>query len=584
MALGLALRELYNIHHCTYVQGVLRYGVNMAIPESLVADLVLLNGNVITVDKKESLAQAVAVKGDRIIHVGKDREVRGLVGKSTCFIDLTGKTVLPGFIEPHTHFMSFGIRLKMVNVRTPPNQTISDVLERIRERAKDTPKGEWIQAQGYEHTAIREKRWPTRAELDGAAPDHPLVITYRSSHVWMANSKALELAGINKDTPQPQGGHIDRDPQTGEPTGVLREKAASRPVTRLVPHPSLEELKEGVVEAGKEYLSVGITSTHDAGTGDTPDYYRAYQETIEEGRLKVRVYLMIHDLPYARFYMERDLGLRTGFGNEKLRLGPVKTCSDGSIQVYTCAFYDPYIKSDTNDPTRDPRGVLQVSPEDQKKIILEAHGKGYQVAIHAQGDRGIDVALDAIENAMEKHPRENARHRIEHCQCVTPKGLERMKRMGVIASFYPHHIWYWGDRHISDFLGMERASKIDPMKSAVNMGVVTIAHSDTPIALPKDPLFATDPLFGMWCAVNRKTRAGVLLGPEERLTPMEAIRCYTVNAAYASFEENLKGSIEEGKLADFVVLSESPLVVDPWEIRNIKVEKTIVGGEIVYEA
>jgi len=584
VALGLALRELYNIHHCTYVQGVLRYGVNMAIPESLVADLVLLNGNVITVDKKESLAQAVAVKGDRIIHVGKDREVRGLVGKSTCFIDLTGKTVLPGFIEPHTHFMSFGIRLKMVNVRTPPNQTISDVLERIRERAKITPKGEWIQAQGYEHTAIKEKRWPTRAELDGAAPDHPLVITYRSSHVWMANSKALELAGINKDTPQPQGGHIDRDPQTGEPTGVLREKAASRPVTRLVPHPSLAELKEGVIEAGKEYLSVGITSTHDAGTGDTPDYYRAYQETIEEGRLKVRVYLMIHDLPYARFYMERDLGLRTGFGNEKLRLGPVKTCSDGSIQVYTCAFYDPYIKSDTNDPTRDPRGVLQVSPEDQKKIILEAHGKGYQVAIHAQGDRGIDVALDAIENAMEKHPRENARHRIEHCQCVTPKGLERMKRMGVIASFYPHHIWYWGDRHISDFLGMERASKIDPMKSAVNLGVVTIAHSDTPIALPKDPLFATDPLFGMWCAVNRKTRAGVLLGPEERLTPMEAIRCYTVNAAYASFEENLKGSIEAGKLADFVVLAESPLVVDPWEIRNIKVEKTIVGGEAVYEA
>ena len=158
-----------------------------------------------------------------------------------------------------------------------------------------------------------------------------------------------------------------------------------------------------------------------------------------------------------------------------------------------------------------------------------------------------------------------------------------MRRMRVIASFY-HHMWYWGDRHISDFLGMERASKIDPMKSAVNLGVVTIAHSDTPIALPKDPLFATDPLFGMWCAVNRKTRAGVLLGPEERLTPMEAIRCYTVNAAYASFEENLKGSIEAGKLADFVVLAESPMAVDPWEIRNIKVEKTIVGGEVLYEA
>jgi predicted amidohydrolase YtcJ len=555
----------------------------MAMLENMYADLVLLDANVITVDRADSVAQAVAVKGDRIIHVGSTGEVRSLVGQHTRVLVLKNKTLLPGFIEPHTHFMSFGSRLRMVNVRTPPNETIADVLERIKERAEVTPRGEWIQAQGYEHTAIREKRWPTRAELDSAAPGHPLVITYRSSHVWMANSQALELAGISKDTPQPQGGHIDRDPQTGEPTGVLREKAASKPITRLLPHPTLEELKEGVIQAGKEYLSVGITSTHDAGTGDTPDHYRAYQETIEEGKLKVRVYLMIHDLPYARFYMERDLGLRTGFGNDRLRLGPVKTCSDGSIQVYTCAFYEPYITSDTIDPNKDSRGVLQVLPEDQKRIVQEAHSKGYQLAIHAQGDRGIDVALDAIEAAMEKYPRPDPRHRIEHCQGVSREGLERMKRLGVIASFYPHHLWYWGDRHISEFLGMERASRLDPMKSAMDLGIVTIAHSDTPIALPKDPLFATDPLFGMWCAINRKTRAGVVLGPEERISPMQGIRAYTINAAYASFEENIKGSIETGKLADFVVLSQSPLEVDPWEIRNIQVEKTVVGGEIVYD-
>ncbi|MFQ5684399.1 MAG: amidohydrolase [Candidatus Binatia bacterium] len=556
----------------------------MTIPESMYSDLVLLNGNVITVDQENRVAQAVVVKSEHIAHVGTSEEARSFIGNGTQVFDLKGKTVLPGFIEPHTHFMSFGIRLRMVNVRTPPNNTIADVLDRIKERAAVTPKGEWIQAQGYEHTAIKERRWPTRSELDAAAPDHPLVITYRSSHVWMANNKALAMAGITKDTPQPKGGHIDKDPETGEPTGVLREKAASRSVTRLLPHPTVEQLKEGVVQAGKEYLAVGITSTHDAGTGDTPAYYRAYQEAIEEGRLKVRVYLMIHDLPYARFYMERDLGLRTGFGNERLRLGPVKTCSDGSIQVYTCAFYKPYIKSDTTDPTKDPTGVLQVSPEEQKRIVLEAHSKGYQVAIHAQGDRGIDVALDAIENAMEKYPRPNPRHRIEHCQCATRVALERMKRLGVIASFYPHHIWYWGDRHVSEFLGMERSSRIDPMKSANDLGVVTIAHSDTPIALPKDPLFATDPLFGIWCAVNRKTRGGLVLGPEERVTPMEAIRAYTINAAYASFEEDLKGSIETGKLADLVVLSESPLTGDPLKIRDIKVEKTIVGGEITHEA
>lgn len=556
----------------------------MTLPESLFADTVLLNGNVITVDEKNPTAEAIAVKGDKILHVGSNDEVRGCAGSRTRVMDVKGKTVLPGFIEPHTHFMSFGSRLRMVNVRTPPNRTISDVLERIKERARKTAKGEWIQAQGYEHTAIEEKRWPTRAELDSAAPEHPLVITYRSSHVWMANSKALQLAGIDKHTPQPEGGHIDKDPRTGEPTGVLREKSASRPVTSLVPHPTLADLKEGVILAGKEYNAVGITSTHDAGTGDTPDYYRAYQETLEEGKLKVRVYLMIHDLPYKRFYMERDLGLRTKFGSDWLRLGAVKTCSDGSIQVHTCAFYEPYITSDTEDPTKDPRGVLQVSPEEQKRIVLEAHSKGYQVAIHAQGDRGIDVALDAIENAMERHPRENSRHRIEHCQGVTRDALKRMKRLGVIASFYPHHLWYWGDRHISDFLGMERASRLDPMRSAIDQGLVTVAHSDTPIALPKDPLFATDPLFGIWCAVNRKTRAGVQLGADECITPMEGICAYTINAAYAAFEENIKGSIEAGKLADLVVLGEDPLAADPWEIRHIPVEKTIVGGDVVFEA
>jgi len=518
------------------------------------------------------------------MYVGSNEEVRSCAGKQTQVIDVHGKTVLPGFIEPHTHFMSFGIRLRMVNVRTPPNNNIGDVLARIHERAATTPKGEWIQAQGYEHTAIAEKRWPTVAELDSAAPDHPLVITYRSSHVWMTNSLGLGLAGINRDTPQPEGGHIDKDPRTGEPTGVLREKAASRPITSLVPHPTLADLKEGVELAGKEYNSVGITSTHDAGTGDTPDYYRAYQETIDEGKLKVRVYMMIHDLPYKRFYMERDLGLRTGFGSDWLRLGAVKTCSDGSIQVHTCAFYEPYITSDTEDPTKDPRGVLQVSPEDQKKIMLEAHSKGYQLAVHAQGDRGIDVTLDAIENAMSKVPRADARHRIEHCQGVTQDALKRMQRLGVIASFYPHHLWYWGDRHITDFLGMERASRLDPMRSAIDLGVVTVAHSDTPIALPKDPLFATDPLFGIWCAVNRKTRAGVQLGADECITPMEGIRAYTINAAYAAFEEKTKGSIRAGKLADLVVLGDNPLTVDPWEIRNVPVEKTIVGGEIVYEA
>ncbi|HIJ54841.1 MAG TPA: amidohydrolase [Deltaproteobacteria bacterium] len=550
----------------------------------LSADLVITGGHVITVNPKGETAEAVAVLGDKIVAVGKADEIAPLIGDTTEVIRLNGQTVLPGFIEPHTHFMMYGIWARWVNAKTPPNENIPQLLERIEKKVAETPKGEWITGYGLEEGAFEEKRWPARDELDAVAPDNPLYIRHRSGHASIANSRALALAGLDESTPQTEGGHMDRDPKTGRLTGVLREKAAFNSVQNLIPPSTKDQMKDGIIEAGSLYATAGITSTHDAGADTRPDTYRAYQEAIDEGRLKTRVYLMIRDRPYDHYYMKRDLGLRTGFGNDRLRLGPVKTCTDGSIQVFTCAFYDPYITLESESTRRNPRGVLQMSPSETNDIVLEAHQKGYQVAIHAQGDYGIDVAIDAIQYAMWKHPRPDPRHRIEHCQCVTPEGLTRMQRLGIIGSFYPHHTWYWADRHISTFIGMERASRIDPMKSAINAGVVTIAHSDAPIAGIGDPIFGADPLFGIWCAVNRKTRNGVLLGPEERITPMEGIRAYTINAAYASFEENIKGSIEPGKLADFVVLSENPCEVDPWEIRNVKVERTIIGGETVYQA
>jgi predicted amidohydrolase YtcJ len=550
----------------------------------LSADLVITGGHIITVNSQDEVAEAVAVLGGRIVGVGTAEEIASFIGDSTEVIRLNGQTVLPGFIEPHTHFMNYGVRLSWVNARTPPNKNIPQLLERLRKKAAETPKGEWILADGLEDSGLEEKSWPTREELDSVTPGHPVYMKHRSGHASVANSKALAAAGITEATPQPDGGHMDRDPATGRLTGVLREKAAFKPVQELVPLPTKDQMKEGLIEAGKLYASAGITSTHDAGADTRPQTYRAYQEVIDEGLLKIRVYLMIRDWPYAHYYLERDLGLRTGFGNERLRLGPVKTCTDGSIQVFTCAFYDPYITLDSEHTRRNPRGVLQMSPNEINDIVLEAHHKGYQLAIHAQGDYGIDVAIDAIQYAMWRYPRVDSRHRIEHCQCVTPEGLKRMRRLGVIGSFYPHHTWYWADRHVSTFIGKERASRIDPMKSAIKAGVVTIAHSDAPIAAIGDPLFGAEPLFGIWCAVNRKTREGMLLGPEERITPMEGIRAYTINAAYASFEEKIKGSIEPGKLADFVILSENPCEVDPWEIRNIKVERTITGGETVFQA
>jgi predicted amidohydrolase YtcJ len=550
----------------------------------LKADLVITGGRILTVNARDEVAEAVAVVRGRIAAVGAGGEIESLVGPRTEVIRLRGQTVVPGFIDPHNHFMLYGTWLAGVDAKWPLNKTVDDVLGRVGDKAAATPAGRWIVGFGVEDSALEERRFPTRDELDRVAPGHPVFIKHRSGHAAVVNSLALAAAGIAEGAPQPEGGHMDRDPATGRLNGVLREKSAMTLVEALLPKPTKGEMKEGVIAAGKLYASAGITSVHDAGADARPETYRAYQEAVQEGRLKQRVYTMIWGWPGAHMYLDRDLGLRTGFGDERLRLGAVKLFCDGSIQVFTCAFYEPYITLDTDSTRANPRGVLQMTPNELNTLVLSAHERGYQVAIHAQGDYGIDVALDAIEYAMWKHPRPDPRHRIEHCQCVTPEGLRRMRRLGVIGSFYPHHSWYWADRHISTFIGEERASRMNPMKSAMKAGVVTVAHSDAPIAAIGDPMFGAEPLFGIWCAVNRTTRAGKVIGPEERITPMEGIRAFTINAAYASFEEGIKGSIEPGKLADLAILDKDPCAVDPWAVRDVKVERTIIGGETVFLA
>ena len=540
----------------------------------LPADLVIRNGNVITVDPKNTMGQAVAARGESIVRVGTNSDVEPLIGDKTKVLDLGGKTVVPGFIDAHTHNVYIGeflFNFNLLNMATELNPSIIAVQKRIRERAKETQKGDWIGGRNLDPNSLKEGRWPTREELDAAAPENPVILTIRGGHACVVNSRALELARITKDTPGPEGGIIEKAPVTGEPTGVLRDVPIMKTV---VPQATLEDLKDGLAAASEEYVKTGVTSTCDAGAIDKPDSYRAYQEAVAEGRLKTRTYLMIHE----EFYRKNDFGLRTGFGNNRLRLGAVKLLVDGSIQCFTCAFYEPYL----NKGTRGLEG-LRYNQEHLNKIVAEAHRLGYQVAIHAQGDYGITVAVNAIEHAMEKYPRLDPRHRIEHTLCPTMEDLERMKALGIIANFYLFHPWFWGDLHINNFIGKERADRMVPIKTAMKMGIVSCAHSDCPVCTPNDPVWPSNPLWGIWCAVNRKTRSGVDIGPQEKLTPMEALRVYTINGAYSSFEEDIKGSIEPGKLADMVVLSDNPLEVDPWEIRNITVEKTIIGGDVVYE-
>jgi len=547
--------------------------------KGLSADLVLRNGDVITVDSKNRSAEAVAVLNGLIVRVGTDEEMEPLIGRETKVIDLAGKTLIPGFIDSHTHnaiIGEFRFSYKLIDMAAELNPSVIDLQRKIKERVKETPRGDWIGGKNLDPNGLKERRWPAKEELDVSAPGNPVLLMIRGGHACMLNSKALQLAGITKDTPSPEGGVIEKDPRTGEPTGVLRDVLFNKDssLMAVLPQSTLKDLKDGLALISQEYAKIGVTSTGDAGAADRPESYRAYQEAITEGCFKTRTYLMIHD----EFYRKNDLGLRTGFGNDRLRLGAVKLLLDGSIQCHTCAFYEPYA-------TKETRGLegMRYTQEQLNEVVLEAHRLGYQVAIHAQGDYGITVAVNAIEHAMTKYPRPDPRHRIEHTLCPTLEDLRRMKKLGMIGNFFVFHPWFWGDQHINNFLGKERASRMVPIKTAMELGIVACAHSDCPVCTPGNLVWPSDPLWGMWCAVNRKTRSGVDIGPQEKLTSLEALRAYTINGAYASFEEKIKGSIEPGKLADMVVLSANPLDVDPWEIRNIAVEKTIIGGEIVYE-
>ncbi|MCZ6558542.1 MAG: amidohydrolase [SAR324 cluster bacterium] len=542
--------------------------------QSLCADLVLTDTNVITICDAAPRAEAIAIRGDIILATGSAAEIAPLIGDDTEVLALHGKSVVPGFIDSHTHMVSMGNFLfspKRINAAAELYPSIRDLQRSIRTEADGTPEGEWVGGVNLDPNGLEEKRWPTRYELDEGAMHHPVVIYLRGFHACVANSMALERAGINRDTPDPEGGVIERDAETGEPTGVLRDVSSIREV---LPIPKLEDFKEGLGLANDLYLQLGITSQGDAGAfPNRPEAYRAYQEAVAEGRLKVRTYLMIREA----FYREMDLGLRTGFGNNRLRLGAVKIFVDGSIQAFTCAFDEPYV-------TRDTRGMegLQYSVDELNALVEEVHALGYQVAMHAQGDCGIRIAVDAIEQAMRKHPRPDPRHRIEHTLCPTLDDLKRMKELGIIPNFYVFHPWFWGDQHINNFIGAERAARMTPVKTALKLGLRPCAHSDCPVCTPNDPVWPSNPLWGMACATTRKTRSGIDNGPEERISPEEALCMYTLNGAYATFEENIKGSIEPGKLADLVVLGDDPLAVDTWEIRNIPVERTIIGGETVF--
>tara|TARA_B110000438_G_C15818290_1_gene653030 strand:- start:1003 stop:2700 length:1698 start_codon:yes stop_codon:yes gene_type:complete len=540
-------------------------------------DTILVNGTVVTLTGPGStkVAEALAITGDRITAVGTSDDVRGLAGTDTTVINIDGQAVLPGFIDAHGHFPSSGLIEKhFVDLNSPPIgpvKTIEDIVSRLKEKAANTPPGIWIQGRGYDDTLVQEMRHPTRWDLDRASTEHPIYIGHISGHLSVGNSLALEIAEITSDSQQPFGGKIHKDKTTGEPTGVLEEPPAMGHVSKLLPQFSEEDLVDAVATAARAYASVGVTTAQQGAAAPTGAaiFVRAHKE----GRLPIRV----HVWPVIQAVVamiENGDRLDQPAANSMVSYRAVKGFADGSIQGYTGYLSQPYHSHGHNNPRY--RGYPRMDRDALAKQIITVHQAGYQIAVHGNGDAAIDDVLYAFEQALETAPRADARHIIIHAQMAREDQLDRMKEMGLIPSFFNLHTYYWGDRHWDIFMGPERAARMSPAASAVAKGLVYTLHADTPV-VPMEPMRI------VWAAVNRLSSGGRVIGEAQRISVVEALKGITTYAAYQAFEEEDKGTIEVGKLADLVILDRNPLTVDSLDLDYLHVTRTMVGGRTVYQ-
>jgi len=535
-------------------------------------DLLVTNANVLTLDGRDTPASptrsAIAIHAGKIVAVGRDQDVAAFRRPAMRVIDAGGRTVLPGFIEPHNHMVGYGTALIGVDARTPPNETIADLVTRLRQAAAASPSHRWILGRGYDDTGLRDMRHPTRRDLDRASTEHPIVIWHNSGHLLVANSKALAMAGITATTADPPGGRIGRLEGSAEPDGVLYEAPAQTMVSRLIPAYEPAELAAAFARAQDEFLRQGVTTIHDAHVSRLRglDIHDTYRRMHADGALKLRVNMFMQ----WDYLKELDFAPVPGSGDERLRVAGCKIVSDGSIQGITAALREPYYCNEGE------KGWLIYEQAELDDMVLTLHRRGYQIAIHANGDAAIDSVLLAYGRALQTIPRADHRHRIEHCQVCHPGQLEQIRRLGVIPNFFANHVYYWGDRHRDRFLGPERVQVLDPVGSAFRAGIRPMLHSDCPVT-PVSPLFCVQ------SATARVTSSGKVLNDPERVAVREALSTVTSNAARGAFEERVKGTLEVGKLGDLVILGADPLKEAPHEIGKIPVAATVVGGEVVYQ-
>jgi predicted amidohydrolase YtcJ len=527
------------------------------------ADLIVLGARVITMDAKLPVAEAFAVKKGKFTSVGSNADIKLLAGPQTQVLDLGGKTVVPGFIDAHAHprpIYDEDSRWYEIDAGPDKIKTMDNLIAAVRRKAAKTPKGVPITGRGYQETKLG--RHPTRADLDKATTDHPVVITHSSGHLSVCNSAALKLAKITRETPDPKGGEFERD-EKGEPTGLLKERAAGIVRSEL---PRLEVPESDKVAAYgncfKLFLASGITGVHVAGTDP------ASAKLLAAARGKacpVRLYIMLREGDIDRAV---ELKKATPADEWGVRYGAIKSFHGNSLSGQTAWLYEPYA---------DRANYFGLAPGRTQAgldaLVLRIHKAGLQSCIHSNGDREIDMVLNAYEAALKAEPRQNHRHRIEHCSIVNEKILKRIKALDLVIA--PHsYIYEHGDK-LKNF-GEARRDWMIPNRSLIDQGTVVAGNSDYPVS-------AAIPLLRIHDMVNRTSAEGKTIGAKQRCTVEQALRAFTLGSAYAEFAEEEKGSIQNGKLADFVVLDRDPLKAEPTAIKDITVLRTVISGETVFE-
>lgn len=526
--------------------------------------LIIYGGPILTMDSSSPEVDAIGIDHGLIVAAGSEDDVRAMMSDEAESIFLDGRLATPGLYDAHAHTYMTGLSLLQVDVSATAVKSIEDIRQRVKVDAGEKPPNQWIIGQGYDQASLDEQRHPNRYDLDAIAPDHPVALWRSCHHILAVNSRALELARIDRNTADPEGGTIDRE-EHGEPTGVLRE-SATQLVTSIQPELSQSQLEEAIVAGGQEFVRHGVVAVAEAGIRNA-DQLRAYQQVQKDATLPVRSYLMmiiddtLDDLI--------GLGITTGFGNDWLKIGNAKLFSDGSIGGRTARLRQPY----EDDP--DNVGLWMMEPGDLKSKVLRAHKAGFQLGIHAIGDAAIDLVLDAYEEAQAACPRADTRHRIEHCSIVDLDTIARIKRLGVVPIPGTSFLYYTRPAYEQN-LGKDRYRYAYAMKTFASQGIVAAASSDAPVV-------PVDPLIGIQTMVTRKDRLGMDAWQEERISVEEAVRAYTVNSAYASFAEKRRGKLAPGMLADVTIFDQDLREMCPDNLTEAHSDFTIIGGEVVWD-